>query len=77
MHGKNVLIFLKRLGNTYRYCLLTDTTKPFTDFILPQQDEHFFFYEAGPEQFFVEFPEKCIGIFFAIKNHSIAQQQSK
>src|SRR6187549_2884512 len=49
VHRQNVLIFFQCFGDTYRNGLLTNTTKPFADLILSQQNEHLLLNHPGLE----------------------------
>ena len=53
VHGQDVFVFGHGIGTTYRYSFLTPARKPFADFSLTQQNEHFFLDEARQGQLFV------------------------
>jgi hypothetical protein len=48
-----VFVFLQSHGRTYSNGFLTYARKPFTDAVLPQEYQHFFFNEAWLENGFV------------------------
>ena len=69
MHRQDILVIMKRHRCPYGNRFLSDTTKPFADLVLPQQNKHFLFNHPWSEQAVEELFQQIIAILFPVKVH--------
>jgi hypothetical protein len=75
MHWKDVFIRLQCLRNSHGNRFLSDPAEPFTDFILPEQNEHFFFNHPRRQDLFVQIQQSGIGQILAVVFHIVSKRR--